>query len=342
MRPDPTPSQSGQRSNRAIGHRFSSTPVRHTPRRWEWHGLLRGDGWTASWRSFRPLTGRVELTGRFFGVMGYDTEGRVRGRVTRVQLVSERYRRSRHPILGSSFRDNGNCARHRPPRGSSSGTTHSIATTPRKLDRDVGALVDLDLDDVPELPLRPRLVPSDVSASTAHLWVIDRELPLVLALDAGRRATAHVLPGSIGGSRQVWATPGEHCWVGGADGLFLCSLADPPQRVSDAAVHAAAVCGETLLACGPTWSLHTPGKDPIELETPAGVVTSVAVDGQHFVVALRHSGVDGAVGLARVDLRGGVTVGPRSAQRRPQPRLARGHAPAVVPRVDRSWRFDRI
>ncbi|WP_241665936.1 hypothetical protein [Prescottella subtropica] len=31
-----------------------------TPRRWEWSGLLHGDGWTASWRGFRPLTGRVD------------------------------------------------------------------------------------------------------------------------------------------------------------------------------------------------------------------------------------------------------------------------------------------
>lgn len=40
-----------------------------------WGGLLRGDGWTASWEGQRPRTGQVELTGTFHGVMGIDAEG---------------------------------------------------------------------------------------------------------------------------------------------------------------------------------------------------------------------------------------------------------------------------
>ncbi|WJJ11313.1 hypothetical protein P9990_22545 [Prescottella equi] len=133
-----------------------------TPRSWEWSGLLRGDGWTASWRGFRPLTGRVELTGRFYGVLGND-DGRVRGRVTRVRIVSARFRR-------------------RTPGGWEIVPGHrrlrDVDAAPRFFDRDalfesesdeadgdVGALVDLDLDDVPELPARPSIVPGDVSAA---------------------------------------------------------------------------------------------------------------------------------------------------------------------------------
>lgn len=53
-----------------------------------WSGLLRGDGWTASWRGSQPRAGRVELVGEFSGVLGIDAIGWVRGLVTRVRVVS--------------------------------------------------------------------------------------------------------------------------------------------------------------------------------------------------------------------------------------------------------------
>ncbi|MEU8897257.1 hypothetical protein [Nocardia sp. NPDC048505] len=282
------------------------------PRRWEWNGLLQGDGWTASWRGFRPLTGQVELNGRFYADWGYDTAGRVRGRVTRVQLVSERYR------LGSG------------PHGSweqipGYRTLRDVEAAPRffdssmfaqesgEVDHEVAALVELDLDDVPELPTRSSLVPGDVSASEELLWVADRELPLVVSLDVEHMPTEHLLPGPVGPARSIWATP-TGCWVGGEDGTYHCTAGGIPRRVDRLSVIAGAVAGETFLSCtsGSTWVLHRPGRQPVELTAPDGHVTSIAVDDGGFVVLLRHFGSDEESGirLVRVDTSGSMTSGP--------------------------------
>lgn len=298
----------------------------NSPRRWEWNGLLRGDGWTASWRDFRPRTGHVELTGRFYGVMGYDTPSRVRGRVTRVQLVSERYRRPPEShgwdiVPGHrSFRD--------------------IETAPRffdndvfmrddlfEVDRGVGVLVDLDLDDVPTVPARPSIVPGDVSASGEMLWVVDTELPIVVSIEPEHVAGEHVLPGPIGISRHVWATP-TGCWVGGGDGTYRCAAGEEPRKVSDLPVHAGAVIGASFLACrsGTVWSLHAPDREPIGVEVPDGYINSIAVDGDSFVVLAerRHTDAASTYRLIRVNISGEVSVGPQlpTMQGFPRPFLA--------------------
>ncbi len=280
-----------------------------TPRRWEWCGLLRGDGWTASWRGFRPLTGRVELTGRFYGVMGYDTEGHVRGRVTRVRIVSERFRR-RPGTAGSWHMVSG----YRQLR--------DVDAAPRFFDRDglfehdgdeadsdVGALIDLDLDDVPDLPARPSIVAGDISAAAGLLWVIDSSLPLAVSIDADRTVHEYVLPGAIGSSRRIWATP-DGCWIAGGDGLFRVDAGETPRHVDDIPVLAGAVLGETLLACRAEgrWTLHGPDGHPIEMNAPDGHVASVAVDDDGFVVAVRAG--DSAFRLVRVRPAGELTIGP--------------------------------
>ena len=283
-----------------------------SPRRWEWNGLLRGDGWTASWRGFRPLTGNVELVGRFYGVMGYDTPSYVRGRVTRVQLVSERYRRP------SDSHGWDIVPGHR--------TFRDVETAPRffgndmfmrddlfEVDRGVGVLVDLDLDDVPPVPACPSIVPGDVSASGETLWVVDQLLPIVVSIDPDHVAREYVLPGPIGHSRCVWATP-TGCWVGGNDSLYRCVIGEEPRKVSPHPVHQGAVIGEHFLACpsGTKWSLHTQDHEPVAVDVPDGYVSSIAVDGESFVVLAeqRHSDAASSYRMIRVSMSGDVTVGP--------------------------------
>ncbi|MFE4499836.1 DUF6578 domain-containing protein [Rhodococcus sp. NPDC056743] len=296
------------------------------PRRWEWNGLLRGDGWTASWRNFRPRTGQVELTGRFYGVMGYDTPSRVRGRVTRVQLVTERYRR---PPENHGWDI---VPGHR--------TFRDVETAPRffdndmfmrddlfEVDREVGVVVDLDLDDVPPVPARPSIVPGDVSASRETLWVIDSQLPIVVSIDPDHVAHEHVLPGPIGHSRHLWATP-TGCWVGGNDGLYRCVIGEEPRKVFPHSVHQGAVIGEHFLACpsGTRWSLHIQDHEPIAVDVPDGYVSSIAVVGESFVILAeqRHSDAESSYRLIRVNLSGDVIVGPElpPMQGSPRPFLA--------------------
>lgn len=119
-----------------------------SPRGWQWSGVLRGDGWEASWRGFRPRSGHVELTGRFYGTLSYDITSRVRGRVTRVQLVSTGYR---HPPDSHGWVI---VPGHR--------TLREVTESPRffdtdvfmrddvyEVDRESGVWIELDLDDVP-------------------------------------------------------------------------------------------------------------------------------------------------------------------------------------------------
>ncbi|QSE41331.1 hypothetical protein JXX30_00375 [Rhodococcus erythropolis] len=283
-----------------------------SPRRWEWNGLLRGDGWTASWRGFTPRTGHVELTGRFYGVMGYDTPSYVRGRVTRVQLVSERYRR---PPESHGWNV---VPGHR--------TLRDVEAAPRffdndmfmrddlfEVDRAVGVVVDLDLDDVPPVPPRPTIVPGDVSASGEMLWVIDSQLPAVVSIDPNRVAHEYVLPGPIGHSRHVWATP-TGCWVGGHDGLYRCVIGEEPRKIFDRPVPQGAAIGEHFLACpsAATWPLYNQDNEPVEVDVPDGYVRSIAVDGESFVVLAEQRQTDAAstYRLIRVNVSGDVIVGP--------------------------------
>ncbi|MGC0362602.1 hypothetical protein ABH922_000586 [Rhodococcus sp. 27YEA15] len=282
------------------------------PRRWEWNGTLRGDGWTASWRGFRPRTGPVELTGRFYGVMGYDTPETVRGRVTRVQLVNERYRRPPGNHGGSivvehrTFRDV-----EASPRFFDSDVF--MRDDPFEVDRAVGVMIDLDLDDVPPVPPRPPIVPGDVSASGEMLWIVDRELPLVVMLDADHVAHEYVLPGSIGSSRHLWAVP-SGCWVGGADGLYWCAAGAEPRRISERPTYQGAVIGETFLACPPgtTWLSYTSDREPVSVQVPDGYVSAIGVDGESFVVLAeqRRAHAESTHRLVRVTVSGEVTVGP--------------------------------
>ncbi|MFD4292803.1 hypothetical protein ACFWPA_18505 [Rhodococcus sp. NPDC058505] len=299
-----------------------------TPRRTQWSGLLRGDGWTASWRGFRPRTGQVELTGRFHCVLG-DDAGRVRGRVTRVRIVSERFRR--RPGPGTAWNMS---AGHRRLR--------DVDVSPRFFDRealyaqdrdeadsDVGVLIDLELDDVPTLPTRPSIVPGGVSAAGGRLWVSDCTLPVVVSIDRDRTVREHVLPAPIGPSRRVWATP-TGCWVGGRDGLFRCADDAEPRRVGDGAAHTAVVLGDALLVCRAegAWVLHRPDADPVEIDAPHGHVAAIASD---RAVAIAAVALDNStIRLVRVDPTGAATIGPELRHSGRSSRLFLAGSPSLL------------
>ncbi|MGW5268651.1 hypothetical protein ACWEQ4_08445 [Rhodococcus sp. NPDC003994] len=278
-----------------------------TPRRWEWSGLLRGDGWTASWRGAVPRTGQVDLTGVFWGTFGYDTEGRFRGRVTRVRMASERYERlgagGWYPVPGFHRLREVEAA----PRFFGPGEELQDGDT---ADVEASVVVDLDLDDVPALPVRPALVPGDVSAASGLVWLVDAALPVVLRIDADDRATRMVLPGTIGTSRSVHATP-SGCWVTGQDGTFWVTEGAETVRADDRPVVAGAAAGESLVACTGTavWRHYSPGREPIDLAAVAGHVSSIVVVGDCvYAVALRRD--ESSLRVVRVSASGECTVGP--------------------------------
>ncbi|MFW0873086.1 hypothetical protein [Rhodococcoides corynebacterioides] len=287
-----------------------------SPRRWEWSGLLRGDGWTASWRGAVPRTGQVDLTGVFWGTFGYDTEGRFRGRVTRVRMASERYERRGaggwYSVPGHYRLREVDTA----PRFFGLGDTEHDGDS---ADMETSVVVDLDLDDVPALPVRPELVPGDVSAAGGVAWVVDSALPVVLRIDADDRATRVMLPGAIGTPRRVYATPWG-CWVTGQDGAFWVTEGADPVRVDDQPVVAGAAAGESLVACTGTevWRQYVPGREPVDLPAIAGYVSSMAAVGDCAYAVVLSRG-DPVLRVVRVSAAGECTVGPAV------PLLPRGH-----------------
>ncbi|WP_338837160.1 hypothetical protein [Gordonia polyisoprenivorans] len=276
-----------------------------------WSGLLRGDGWTASWDGQRPRTGQVELTGTFHGVMGIDAAGSVRGRVTRVQVVSHSWqlvppprRWSLTPGRRPTYREV-----DRAPRFFTD--DRFDADCPSPTDVDAGALIDIDLDDVGPYPLRPPAVIAEVSAAGDDLWALDAVLPLVFRIDSERRASEYLFPGPVRYGRSVWATP-TGCWIGGPDGTHRLTPGEPARTVDDTPVVAGAVVGEHYLACGGAgrWSILGPGGESRSVEGPTAVVTAAIADGDTFVVLLHSPSphTDGVV-LVRVGLDGAMHVG---------------------------------
>jgi hypothetical protein len=287
-----------------------------SPRRWEWTGLLRGDGWTASWRGFTPRTGQVELTGRFYGVFGYDTEGWFRGRVTRAQLVSERYQLipGEGWVIFPGHRATRDVEEVRRIFGH-----ESMREDGGPVDQENSVMIDLDLDDVPPLPTRPSIVPGDVAAAGGVTWVLDAELPLVVSIDSEGIAAEHVLPARIGGSRSVWATEAG-CWVGGMDGMFWIRLGQEAVRVDTLPSLIGSVNGGLLLVCAGAamWRLYTPGSDSTAVAAVAGHANSIAVERDGWVVCVQPP-AESVVRLVRVSGTGHSTIGPVI------PQLPRGH-----------------
>ena len=280
---------------------------------WQWSGLLRGDGWTATWHGRRPLTGRVEVTGQFMGVMGIDATGWVRGRVTSVQIASTFWERvdTRERWAPVAGRREYKTVKRAPRFFSDERMFNDNPPAPARAD--IGVLITLDLDDVPPLPLRPSLVAGDISASGSHVWVLDRLLPTAIRLDETGVSTTHLFPAAVTPGRSIWATPAG-CWISGPDGTYrIETTAEIGHQVNETPIVAGAVNGEVLLACtnDQPWLLHTPIGKPVEVKTPEGSPIDAVGDGSTFVVLLRRSASNSRrYQLVRIAMNGTCETGP--------------------------------
>lgn len=237
-RPEPSSDQR-IRSIRAVAHpTLDHQPLRHPGGHLQWETVLRGDGWSAAWRADRPAVGPVAEDGVFY----VDHAGRtdpVRGLVTRVRnqfgtmvFTDQGWRHSATDPVELEDVDtsprwfDGFFDEHRPQPGDTR-RHHS------------GVVIDLDLDAAPPAPLRPRVVPSAASVAGRTLWLLDRELPvLVRVVDpAGAvNATEYVLPAGVVSAlihpqpRRVFAD-GSGCWVAGGSDVLRCSIVDGEMSV---------------------------------------------------------------------------------------------------------------
>jgi hypothetical protein len=255
------------------------------PRSWVWPILLRGDGWSATWYSPRPATGRIRLTGRLVGDFAYATTGSVRGRVTSARSMNEA----------------ASVGRHEP-----------------------GILADLDLDDVPPPAIRPAIIPRAISAAGRILWAADEQLPLIARIDLDHPTEIRtvVLPAPIASQPghipwRLHADP-EGCWIAGWYGIFRATTAGAVHRLDDRWVDVSATHEGTLLTCTTAKTAtciglwHPDGQSHHDDTTlPAGTVTAVTAYNDGFRILLRQRNTwPITTVVVAVDFDGRITVGP--------------------------------
>lgn len=320
-----------------------------------WPTLLHGDGWSAVWSSPRPVLGEVELR----GVLAADlsllgSERPTRGRVTRAQLVTETYRRTgtgpgewrRVPAAqrldevaaAPRWFDRGLVP---DPDATTPGWAAMVALDPRVVQ--TGVLIDLDLDDVPPLPLRPSIVPGAAAAHGHDLWVLDAQLPLLVRLRDEQVAAVITWPGGILAGRRLHADA-DGCWVTGPDGVLRVSLQDNVHQVADEQIWLAAGSGTTLAAQvilvpddvhSPTvLRLQEPGHEPRDVDLGDRYVRAIAAEPDGFLLLVTTPENHGSASLARVRRDGtgmwAAKIGPVVADDAYACHLAGGEHPALA------------
>ncbi|RVW09619.1 hypothetical protein EGT67_09105 [Prescottella agglutinans] len=332
---------------------FGRNPVVYPDGTTRWPTILRGDGWSAEWAADRPMTGYVRLAGTLFAQLDLtdtlaDQGDPVRGLVTRVRVIT------------------------RPDDGREHGYL-DVDVSPSRFDGHdtTGVLVDLDLGAVPNPPLRPALIPASVSAHGTDVWVLDRDLPVLVRLANATTnpvATEHALPAAIlrpsaPRMRRVHADR-TGCWVTGADGILRCTLeADGSLStawVDEGDARTSDGCDDTVLAIGPTHPgmrldrdagvvpidlpseparLVRPGSLPVPVALPPGSVQSTTSTAGGFALLMWRS-KERDYRIVTVTLDGTVTTGERLVfdEAHPFPRFAGSEH--LVTR-NGLWRVDR-
>lgn len=286
-----------------------------------WFIVLRGDGWTAGWSAPRPVTGETLLTGYLLGDFNLGGQGSVRGRITRARVVTQDsvaelidHGFVLRPVPGGQRLRDVQAAPRSFEHGGAPGLVDGMTVTGEQ-----GVLVDLDLDDVPPLPLRPRFVPWTVSASGQDVWVADDALPTVLRVRDNAEVSMFSWPGHINAANHVYADE-VGCWATGRGGVVRCNDDGGARVVDRGACYVAASANGTLAAM---IEIDVRGsresQSSLRMFEPSGKVTEVTT-GELRVHEIRASrdgflilctdNTDRGPWLARLEFDGGLTHGP--------------------------------
>ncbi|MFV9459548.1 hypothetical protein ACNJ7E_39740 [Rhodococcus sp. NM-2] len=208
---------------------FGHTPYSDPEGGLRWPLEAIGDGWSAEWLSDRPVTGRVELTGRLVVDIfwtGSDNPVLVRGRVRRVQLVEQLIEHTGSGLRAVDGTETLTDLESTPHRFWSNWETPSTEDH----FQGTGVLLDLDLDDVPAP--RVEFVAGAVSVDGPDVWVMDRSNPVLLHVDTGStppRIVEYLLPLTIEPPKDRWTrkvhADRDGCWITSRHEVFRCDRA---------------------------------------------------------------------------------------------------------------------
>lgn len=233
----PDPSEPGVNTHRVtVQPDFGKAPWADRDGTLRWPFAVSGDGWSATWRHHSPVSGRASITGYLTPDFVHAVRGRpgvVTGRVRRLQLLEQRLEstpRGSHYVEGTGLlRDLGSSRDRYWPDWHLIRTDQS-GTVAR------GVVVDLDLDDVPELPWR--FDADAVATCGTDVWVLDRSAPVLLHLDRSHDpvlVTEYLLPvpfeppgnGRTSGTLRIVHADADGCWISCPDEIVRCDRSGP-------------------------------------------------------------------------------------------------------------------
>lgn len=198
-----------------------------------WPLKVTGDGWTAEWVHDQLFAGRLRVPARLWPQFTRAVPGHpetTTGRVRRLQLVEEQYENTpdgKRRVPGTErVSDLGSSTASEMPRWTIIPTDDLFQPT--------GIVVDLDLDDVPDVPRSFNA--GAVSVNGAEVWVMDKSHPTLVHIDtrpSPHRVTEYLLPLMVNAptrmwSRRVHADPGG-CWITAGDEIVRCNLDSPTE-----------------------------------------------------------------------------------------------------------------
>lgn len=198
-----------------------------------WPHKVTGDGWTAKWIHEQPFAGRLRVPARLWPQFTRAVPGHpetTTGRVRRLQLVEARYENTpdgKRRVPGTErVSDLGSSTDSEMPRWTIIPTDALYQPT--------GIVVDLDLDDVPDVPRSFNA--GTVSVNGADVWVIDKSHPTLVHIDTGptpHRVTEYLLPLMANAPAGWWYrrvhADASGCWIASGDEIVRCNLDGPAE-----------------------------------------------------------------------------------------------------------------
>lgn len=198
-----------------------------------WPHKVTGDGWTAEWIHDQLFAGRLRVPARLWPQFTRAVPGHpetTTGRVRRLQLVEARYENTpdgKRRVPGTErVSDLGSSTDSEKPRWTIFPTDDLYQPT--------GIVVDLDLDDVPDVP--SSFNAGAVSVKGADVWVMDKSHPTLVHINTGpspHRVTEYLLPMMVNAPTTMWSRrvhgEADGCWITSGDEIVRCNLESPTE-----------------------------------------------------------------------------------------------------------------